>query len=58
MQEGHLHLPEMRLKEYDELPQKYPWMERTGKRINENNLYIAERLYTKEDFIIIRTVMY
>ena len=27
-------------------------MERTGKRINENNLYIAERLYTKEDFII------
>ena len=36
----------------DELPQKYPWMERTGKRINENNLYIAERLYTKEDFII------
>lgn len=40
------------IKEYDELPQKYPWMERTGKRINENNLYIAERLYTKEDFII------
>ena len=41
-----------KIKEYDELSQKYPWMERTGKRINENNLYIAERLYTKDDFII------
>ena len=29
---------------------KYPWMERTGKRINENNLYIAERLYKKRRF--------
>ena len=41
-----------KIKEYDELPQKYPWMEWTGKRISENTLYIADRLYTKEDFII------
>ncbi len=33
-------------------------MERTGKRINENNLYIAERLYTKKKISSsIRTVM-
>jgi len=38
--------------EYDELPQRYPWMAQTGMRINENYLYIAERLYTKEDFIV------
>ena len=27
-------------------------MAQTGMRINENYLYIAERLYTKEDFIV------
>lgn len=38
--------------EYDELPQPYPWMALTGTRVNENTLYIAERLYTDNDFII------
>lgn len=38
--------------EYDELPQPYPWMSVTGSRVNENYLYIAERLYTNDDFII------
>ena len=38
--------------EYDELPPAYPWMTVTGTRVSENNLYIAERLYTDDDFII------
>ena len=38
--------------EYDELPQPYPWMAVTGTRVSENTLYIAERLYTDDDFII------
>ncbi len=37
--------------EYDELPQPYPWMTVTGTRVNERTLYIAERLYTEDDFI-------
>lgn len=39
-----------KITEYDELPQPYPWMEVTGTRVNENVLYIAERLYTEDDF--------
>ena len=38
--------------EYDELPQPYPWMATTGSRIGDNVLYIAERLYTDDDFVI------
>lgn len=38
--------------EYDELPQPFPWMATTGTRVNENVLYIAERLYTNDDFDI------
>jgi TonB-linked SusC/RagA family outer membrane protein len=37
--------------EYDELPQPYPWMAVTGTRVSENTLYIAERLYTENDFL-------
>ncbi|WP_211316422.1 TonB-dependent receptor [Niabella yanshanensis] len=37
--------------EYDELPQNYPWMQVTGTRVGEHTLYIAERLYTEDDFI-------
>lgn len=39
-----------KITEYDELPQPYPWMAVTGKRVSENTLYIAERLYTEDDF--------
>ena len=39
-----------KIKEYDELPQPYPWMAFTGTRVSENTLYIAERLYTEDDF--------
>src|SRR5690606_31120698 len=41
-----------KITEYDELPQPYPWMAMTGTRVNENTLYIAERLYTDADFDI------
>lgn len=37
--------------EYDELAQPHPWMNVTGTRVNERTLYIAERLYTEDDFI-------
>lgn len=38
--------------EYDELPQKYGYQAVTGTRVSENELYIAERLYTEDDFIV------
>lgn len=38
--------------EYDELPQKYAYQTVTGTRVSENTLYIADRLYTEEDFIV------
>lgn len=41
-----------KITEYDELPQPYPWMAMTGSRIGDNLLYIAERLYTNDDFTI------
>lgn len=37
--------------EYDELPQEYWWQEVTGTRVGERQVYIAERLYTEDDFI-------
>lgn len=37
--------------EYDELPPEHPWMVVTGTRVNEHELYVAERLYTDDDFI-------
>lgn len=38
--------------EYDELPQRYGYQAVTGTRVSENTLYIADRLYTEEDFIV------
>ena len=38
--------------EYDEVSQLYPWMEVTGTRINRQSLYIADGLYTADDFNI------
>lgn len=38
--------------EYDELPQRYAYQAVTGTRVSENTLYIADRLYTEEDFIV------
>ncbi|MCY4778661.1 TonB-dependent receptor [Sphingobacterium sp. UT-1RO-CII-1] len=47
---GTFTLAKNKILEYDELPQPHPWMSVTGTRVNENTLYIAERLYTEEDF--------
>ena len=40
--------------EYDELPPKYDYQAITGKRVSDkdNLYYIAERLYTEDDFTI------
>lgn len=37
--------------ESDELEKEYPWLLVTGTRVGERQLYIAERLYTEDDFI-------
>lgn len=37
--------------EYDELPQDYAYQNVTGTRVGERFLYVAERLYTPDDFI-------
>jgi hypothetical protein len=37
--------------ETDELTKEYPWLLATGTRVGERQLYIAERLYTDDDFI-------
>ncbi|UCS91874.1 TonB-dependent receptor [Echinicola marina] len=36
--------------EYDEIEQLYPWMNVTGTSLNTPNLYVAEGLYTYDDF--------
>src|SRR5699024_7324524 len=36
--------------EYDEIPKKYPWMNITGTAIGYPYLFIAEGLYTYDDF--------
>lgn len=49
---GNLTFARNKILEYDEIPQKYEWMNMTGSRLNSWNLYIAEGLYTFDDFII------
>jgi TonB-linked SusC/RagA family outer membrane protein len=38
--------------ERDEIPQAYPWLAATGQAINQPLLYIAEGLFTNQDFNI------
>ena len=38
--------------EKDEIPQKYPWLAQTGRSIGVNKIYIADGLFTNQDFII------
>lgn len=49
---GNVTFARNKILEYDEVPQKHPWMEMTGSRLNNWNAYIAEGLYTADDFII------
>ena len=49
---GNLTFARNKILEYDEIPQKYEWMNVTGTRLNSWNLYQAEGLYTFDDFNI------
>jgi len=52
---GNLTYARNKIIEYDEVPQLYPWMNTTGNRLRMYNLYVAEGLYTQDDFIITGT---
>lgn len=41
-----------KIMEYDEIPQKYPWMNATGTRIGDRSVYIYDGFYTYDDFNI------
>lgn len=41
-----------KITEFDELEQPHPWMAVTGTRVGDNALYIADGLYTNDDFDI------
>ncbi|MGC4232666.1 MAG: SusC/RagA family TonB-linked outer membrane protein [Niabella sp.] len=49
---GNITYARNKILEYDEVPQLYPWMNITGNRLNMYNLFVAERLYTNDDFLI------
>lgn len=38
--------------EKDEIPQQYPWLIQTGSSIGVNKIYVADGLFTNQDFII------
>lgn len=49
---GNVTFARNKIVEYDEVPQIYDWMNLTGTRLNGWNVYIADGLYTDDDFII------
>lgn len=49
---GNVTFARNKIVEYDEVPQLYDWMNVTGTRLNGWNLYIADGLYSEDDFII------
>ncbi|GAA4298471.1 TonB-dependent receptor [Aestuariibaculum suncheonense] len=49
---GNLTYAKNKILEYDEVPQLYDWMNVTGTSLRTANLYVAERLYDREDFDI------
>lgn len=49
---GNLTFARNKILEYDEIPQKYGWMEVTGTRANRWNIYVADGLYGYDDFVI------
>lgn len=44
-----------KIEQQDEIPQIYDWMNSTGTRLNSWNLYLADGLYTNDDFTITET---
>ena len=49
---GNVTYAENKIIERDEIPQAYPWMAQTGNSIGVNKIYIADGLFTNQDFII------
>lgn len=49
---GNITYAKNKIIEYDEIPQTYPWLAITNQRIGQPQLYIAEGLYTPDDFNI------
>lgn len=50
---GNLTFARNKIIEYDEVPQRHPWMAITGTRLNGiNNMLIANGLYSDADFVI------
>ena len=49
---GNVTFARNKIVEYDEVPQKYEWMNRTGTRLNSWNILIADGLYKDADFNI------
>lgn len=49
---GNITYAENKIVERDEIPQAYPWMAQTGNAIGVNQIYIADGLFTNQDFII------
>lgn len=49
---GNLTFARNKIIEYDEVTQLYPWMNITGTRLNSPNLYVADGLYTNDDFTL------
>src|SRR5690625_420862 len=49
---GSLTYAKNQIKEYDEIPQRYEYQNYTGNSIGTPLLYVAEGLYTPDDFII------
>ena len=53
---GNVTFARNKIVEYDEVPQKYEWMNRTGTRLNSWNVLISDGLYKDEDFNITTNV--
>ncbi|WP_186756222.1 TonB-dependent receptor [Echinicola salinicaeni] len=49
---GNVTYAKNKILEYDEVEQLYPWMNITGTSLNTPNLFVAEGLYTADDFNI------
>jgi hypothetical protein len=49
---GNITYAKNKIVERDEIPQPYPWLLETGNAIGQPKLYIAEGLYTPDDFDI------
>lgn len=49
---GNITYAKNKIVEKDEIPQAYPWLAQTGTSIGTNKIYVAEGLFTNQDFII------